>query len=123
MKNFRFWVPSIIGVLVTLFSLYLATLGTDHAGAGLGVMLVFYPLPAFAAMLLAGGPSGDPFLSRIVSVLAVGVAAVQFPFYGFIISYARLKRSFWLKLCASIVWLHISAIIICIFIALTQGWL
>ena len=121
MKDSRFWIPAIVGVLVTLLILYLAPLGTDHAGAGMGVMLIFYPLPLFAMMLLAGGASSDAFLSHIISMLAIGVAAVQFPLYGFIISYARLKRSFWLKLCACVVWLHIGVIIICIIVVMMQG--
>lgn len=125
MKDFRFWIPAIVGVLVTLLSRYLVSLGTGpagHAGAGMGIMLIFYPLPSLVMMLLTGGASGDAFLLHVVSVLVIGVVAVQFPLYGFIISYARLKRSFWLKLCASVVWLHIGAIIICLIVTVTLGW-
>jgi len=35
---------------------------------------------------------------------------LQFPLYGFIISYANLKRRWWLRLAAAIVWLHLIAI-------------
>src|SRR3954463_12663659 len=123
MRNIRFWVPAIIGAVVTIVSLYLATTGADHAGAGLGAMLLFYPVPLFTMMIFAGGHSADAFLSQSIQVLAVGAAIVQFPLYGFIISYAKLKRSFWLKLCVSVISLHIIAIVICQAIAFTHGWL
>ena len=118
MRNIRFWIPAIIGALVPPICLYLTPMGADHAGAGLGALLLFYPVPLFIMMLLAGGPSGDAFLSQIIGALAFGGAILQFPLYGFIISYAKLKQSFWLKLCAGVIWLHIIAIAVFLVIAL-----
>ena len=130
MRNFRFWVPTIIGALATPVCFYLVfdmgsghATASGHAGAGMGALLIFYPLPLFVMMLSAAGPSRDAFLSQVVGALAIGAAILQFPLYGFIISYAKLKRSFWLKLCAGVVWLHIVAIVIGLVIAFTHGWL
>jgi len=93
-------------------------MGADHAGAGLGALLLFYPVPLFIMMLFAGGSSGDAFLSQIIGALAFGGAILQFPLYGFIISYAKLNQSFRLKLCAGVIWLHIFAIAVFQVIAL-----
>jgi hypothetical protein len=126
MRNIRFWFPTIIGVALTPVCLYLiAASASDsgasgHAGAGMGAMLLFYPLPAFSIMLFAGRPSGDAFLPHVISVLGFGGMMLQFPLYGFIISYADLKRSFSLKLCAGVVWIHIIAIVGCVIIFFIQ---
>ena len=120
MRNIRFWVPVSIGALLTPVCLYLiATSAGDsgasgHAGAGMGAMLVFYPLPVFSMMFFSGGPSGDAFLSLVISRLAFAGMVLQFPLYGFIISYANLRRHLWLRVCAGIVWLHMIAIIVCL---------
>lgn len=126
MKNIRFWIPLIIGVVLTPVCLYL--IGTSagysgasgHAGAGMGAMLLFYPLPLFSMMLFAGGTSGDAFLSHVISRLAFAGMVLQFPLYGFVISYANLKRHLWLRLCAGVVWLHLIAIIGCLTVFLIQ---
>ena len=128
MKNIRFWIPVIIGVSLTPVCLYL--IGTsvgysgasDHAGAGMGAMLLFYPLPVFFMMLFAGA-SGDAFLSHVISRLAFAGMLLQFPLYGFIISYAKLKRHWWLRLCAGVVWIHITAIIAGVMVFFIQTWL
>jgi len=117
MRNIRFWIPAIIGALLTPVCLYLIVMSargsgaSGHAGAGMIAMLLFYPLPVFSMMLFAGGPSSDAFLSHVISRLAFGGMVLQFPLYGFIISYANLKRHLWLRLCAGLVCLHIIAII------------
>ena len=117
MRNIRFWIPAIIGALLTPVCLYLIVMSargsgaSGHAGAGMGAMLLFYPVPVFSMMLFAGEPSSDAFLSHIISRLAFAGMVLQFPLYGFIISYANLKRHLWLRLCAGLVWLHIIAII------------
>jgi hypothetical protein len=128
MRTIRFWVPAIVGALLTPICLYLiASSGSSsagaagHAGAGLGAMLLFYPLPVFLMMVFAGNPSGDAFLSHVISVLVFGGMILQFPLYGFIISYANLKRSLWLKVCAGIVWLHIIVIVACVLIFIIQA--
>jgi len=84
-------------------------------------MLLFYPLQVFVMMLFAGNPSGDAFLPHVISVFSFGGMILQFPLYGFIISYANLKRSFWLKLCAGVVWLHIIIIVAGVSIFLIQA--
>jgi hypothetical protein len=123
MRNIRFWIPAIIGALVTAISFYVATTGTDHAGAGLGAFLLFYPAPLFIMMLFGGSPSSDAFVSQFMGALAFAGAIAQFPLYGFIISYTKLKQSFWLRLFTGLIWLHVFAIVTCLAIALMQGWL
>jgi hypothetical protein len=129
MRNTRFWIPAIIGVLLTPVCLYLIATSargsgaSGHAGAGMGAMLLFYPLPVFSMMLFAGGPSSDAFLSHVISRLAFAGMVMQFPLYGFIISYANLKRHLWLRLCAGVVWLHIIAIIGGLMFFFIRAWL
>ena len=77
-------------------------------------MLLFYPLPVFAMRFFAGRPPSDAFLSQVISVLTLLMIILQFPVYGFIISYTNLKRSLWLKLCGVVVWLHMIAIMVCL---------
>ena len=83
-------------------------------------MLLFYPLPVFSMMLFAGGPSSDAFLPHVISRLAFAGMVLQFPLYGFIISYANLKRHLWLRLCAGVVWLHTIVIIVCVAVFFVQ---
>lgn len=128
MRNLRFWIPVLIGVLLTLGSYFIAIFAagsgpSDHAGAGMVVMLVLYPLPAVFTMLFATGPSGDAFLSQVISALAFAGMVLQFPLYGFIVSYANLKRHLWLRVCAGIVWLHLIVIVVCMGVFLIRTYL
>ena len=101
MKALRFWLPTLIGLLIT--PLFLISLSdtispkADHAGAGMGQLLVLYPVPLLAMM----------FAPRLP---ALGALWLQFPVYGFIISYANLRKSIWLKVLAGMVWFHLIAI-------------
>jgi hypothetical protein len=115
MRSIRFWIPVIIGALLTsIFFHFIDSSGgsgaSGHAGAGMVAMLLFYPLPVFCVILLGGGSAGDAFLSLMVNRLAFVGMIFQFPLYGFIISYANLKRRWWLRLAAAVVWLHLVAI-------------
>lgn len=76
----------------------------------MGAILLFYPLPLLSMMLVPAGPSSNALLSLVMSRLVIAGALLQFPLYGFIISYAKLKRHWWLRLCAGVVWLHIIVI-------------
>jgi hypothetical protein len=117
MRKIRFWIPVIIGAILTPFCWYLIaksagdSSASGHAGAGMVAMLLVYPLPVFATMFFGGSPSGDAFLSLVISRLAFAGMMLQFPLYGFIISYANLRRYLWLKLCAGVLLVHIIAII------------
>ena len=115
MKKLRFWIPTIVGgLIIAPACLYLiaASAGeSGHAGAGMGAILLFYPLPA-ALMMLAGGAAPDnAFFSLLLSRLAYSAMVIQFPLYGFTISYANLKRNLWLRVCAAVVWLHLIVIV------------
>jgi hypothetical protein len=46
--------------------------------------------------------------------VALAGAVLQFPLYGFIVSYANLKQHWWLTLCAGVVWVHLIVIIVCL---------
>lgn len=117
MKNIRFWIPVIIGALVTPVCLCLIGAsasdsgGSGHAGAGMGGMLLFYPLPSLVSMLSAGATSDHTFLSLLGSRLAFAGMVLQFPLYGFVISYANLKRHWWISICVGLVWIHFIVII------------
>jgi hypothetical protein len=86
-------------------------------------LLLFYPLPSFSRMLLAGGTSGDALFPLVMVRLAELGMLLQFPLYGFIISYAKLKRHWWIRLCAGLVWIHITAIVAGVMVFFIQTWL
>jgi hypothetical protein len=129
MRNIRFWIPVIIGALLTPISWYLIVASavgsgaSSHAGAGMVAMVVLYPIPVFFLMLFSGGPSSDAFVSLLMSRLAFAGMLLQFPLYGFMISYAKLKRHFLLRLAAVVVWLHIIAIIAGVIVFFIQVYL
>ena len=125
MRNIRFWIPAIVGALITPLCLYAALVSTGAGHGGYGAMLLLYPVPTFILVLFAGVAPDDAFLSQVIGalskVLVFGGAILQFPSYGFILSYAKLKESFWLLLCSGIIWLHIIIIGIWLVIALVTG--
>ena len=107
MRSIRFWLPPIIGFLIIpamwLLLPYTISSGADHAGAGLGQLLVLYPIPML--IVFSSKTANDAWLLT----LALAVALIQFPLYGFIISCARLKKALWLKILAGIAWVHVIA--------------
>ena|SRR5258706_12722742 len=127
MTNIRFWIPVISGALLTPLCLYLigASAGgsgaSGHAGAGMGAMLLFYPLPATLMMLSTGAFPNNAFLAFLISRLGFAAMILQFPLYGFISSYAHLKRHLWLRLCVGAVWFHLIVIIGCVVIFFMQA--
>ena len=67
-------------------------------------MFCFYPIPILLALALSGGS----VLSPVIKFIGIGLAALQFPFFGFFISYARTKKdSFLFTLLKVAVWLHV----------------
>jgi hypothetical protein len=129
MKNIRFWIPAIIGALVTPVCLYFIGASASgsgaagHAGAGMGAMLLFYPLPSLVSMLSGEGTRDNALLSLVLSRLAFAAMILQFPVYGFVISYANHKRRLWLGLCAGVAWLHLFVIIVCLLLFFIWGLL
>jgi hypothetical protein len=86
MNKLRFWIPCLIGVLLTPIFIWAGTLSgkgaASHAGAGFQLFL-FYPIPFLVAIFIN---------LRIITVFCIGLAIFQFPFFGFFISYARTKK-------------------------------
>jgi hypothetical protein len=116
MRNFRFWIPSVVGALLTPI-LFFAALDSTGAGHGsYAAALVLYPLSMLILISLAGvaptDASGGQFLDTIYMLFVAGLAIIQFPFYGFVISYAKLKGSWWLTIVAGIIFLHLIGIAI-----------
>ncbi|MEK6334166.1 MAG: hypothetical protein AABM67_04395 [Acidobacteriota bacterium] len=114
MRNFRFWLPTAIGTLMAPVFLWAAL---DSTGAGHGsydAAIVFYPLSMLILGLFAGVAANDAFATQILQtfsmVIVVGIAVLQFPFYGFVLSYAKLKNSWWLTAVAGIICLHLVGI-------------
>jgi hypothetical protein len=109
MSKIKFWIPTIVGALLTPIFFYAVTLSGkgpgSHAGAGMQAIF-FYPLPillAFAGVALTGA-----FLKQVVVAICIGIAALQFPLFGFLLGYARTKRGstpyFLLKVA---IWFHV----------------
>jgi hypothetical protein len=127
MKNTRFWIPVISGALLTPLCLYLigasasGTAVSGHAGAGMGAMLLFFPLPAVLKMLFSGASPNNAFLALLIPRLGFAAMVLQFPLYGFISSYAHLKRRSWLRLCVGAIWLHLIVIIGCVVVFFMQA--
>ena len=113
MKNLAFWKPVIIGAAITPIFLLVA-IGAAGVGHGSYLpMLIFYPLSLFLLMLgITTDGIQDAFLKMIlgngITALAIGIAIIQFPLYGFIISYSRAKKEpTWFSIWEIIVWIHI----------------
>ena len=125
MRHIRFWIPTIVGALITPPSLYAALVSTGAGHGGYGAMLILYPVPTLTLLLFAGVAPGDAFLSQVVGTVSMslvfGGAILQFPLYGFILSYAKLKESCWLALCVGVIWLHLIGVGVWLVIAVIMG--
>jgi hypothetical protein len=111
MKKLRFWIPTMIGILATPIFLFLV-LNSTRAGHGSYLsFLVFYPM-SFLSLLLQTVKPDDAFMTTIIDnasvALAIGFALIQFPLYGFVISYAGTRRdsNLWAT-CRVVVCVHI----------------
>ena len=114
MRNVRFWVPTGIGILLTPLFMYavMHSKGGGHDGPGL--MLAVYPVPTLILALFDSVAPHDALHAQAVNTLTLillfGGAIVQFPLYGFILSYANIRESCWVAACAGIVWVHLFAV-------------
>jgi len=100
MNKFRFWIPCIIGGLLTPIFIWAGTLSgkgaASHAGGGFQLFL-FYPIPFLLAIFIP-----------VFTVFSIGLAIVQFPFFGFFISYVRTKKSsILMKVINALIYLHL----------------
>jgi len=121
MRNLRFWLPTIIGALLTPVFLFAAAVST---GAGHGVYaaaMVLYPVSMMIMVSFAVFTHSDAFVSQTIQtislVVVIGLAILQFPLYGFVLSYARLKDKWWLTIAAGIIFLHLFGIAVWLIIA------
>jgi hypothetical protein len=114
MSDFAFWKPIIIGIIATPIALFVTI---DSAGIGHGSylpMAIFYPISSFLLLSeIAADGIEDAFLKMIVgngvTVLAIVIAIIQFPLYGFIIGFSRAKKEpTWFTVLEIIVWIHIA---------------
>jgi hypothetical protein len=99
MEKPRFWILTAVGILLTpiffLASTYAGSGPDTHAGAGFQI-LAFFPIPT-----IIGVEIGSWYISIVL-------AAIQFPLFGFILSYIReYTQSFLLSLLSAFIWLHI----------------
>jgi len=121
MRNFRFWLPTIIGALITPLLLLFAGISTGGGHGGYGAAFVLYPLPLLILVLSAVAAPTDALIAKPVETLSLGViiglAIIQFPLYGFVLSYARLKITWWLTLVAGIIYLHLFGLAVRLVIA------
>lgn len=95
MNKIRFWIPSIIGAILTPLFFYASNLSDNsaasHAGGGFQILL-FYPIPFLTGIVLRYNPNSFSSSNQFVYVLCIGLAVIQFPLYGFILSYLKLKK-------------------------------
>ena len=121
MRNLQFWIPTIVGTLITPVFLFAAAESTGAGHGNYAAAMVLYPLSLGVMILFAGLAPADPFTAQIVDaislVLVVGLAVLQFPFYGFVLSYARLKGSSWATFGTLIIYFHLIVIVVCLVIA------
>ena len=65
-------------------------------------------------LVLFAGARPDAFNAQVIDtismVLVFGIAILQFPLYGFILSYARVKNFWWLTVGAAVIYLHLAGI-------------
>ena len=117
MRNLRFWIPPIIGVVLTPLCFFAALVSTGAGHGSYGAMFLLYPVPSAILLLFAGLARDDSPVQKLSMVLVFGIAILQFPFYGFVLSYARLKDYWWLTITAGIIWLHILGIVVWLVLA------
>ncbi|MFS8085614.1 MAG: hypothetical protein ACMG6H_08290 [Acidobacteriota bacterium] len=102
MRNFRFWVPAILGALITQVLLFAAAVSMGAGHGSYGAAIVLYPFSVVILVLFAGVAPGDAFAAQTIHTismgLVVGLAILQFPFYGFVLSCTRFNNSWWLTL-------------------------
>lgn len=121
MRNFRFWLPTIVGTLITPVLLFAAAVSTGAGHGSYAAAIVLYPLSIVTMVLFAGVAPGDAFATQTIQtvsmVLIIGLAILQYPLYGFVLSYARLKNKWWLTVAAGIIYLHLFGIAVWLVIA------
>ena len=121
MRNFRFWLPAIAGTLITPVLLFVAAVSTRAGHGSYAAAFVLYPLSIVILVLFAGVSPSDAFAAQTIqtisTALVVGLAILQFPLYGFVLSYARLKSKWWLTLIAGVICLHLLGIAVWVVIA------
>ena len=116
MRNFRFWLPTILGVLITPPLFYAAAVSTGAGHGSYGTAIVAYPLPVLV-MFAGGGPFASETTETLFMSFIAGLAILQLPFYGFVLGYAHLKGTWWLLLVAGIICIHLIVIAIWLVIA------
>ena len=120
MRNFRFWIPPIIGALVTPITFF-AAVSAHNGHAGPGTALFLYPanvpITVFDALIRATHVFSFQVMDTILKVLLLAVAVLQFPFYGFVLSYAHIRNLWWLTIGAFIIYLHLWVIAVWAIIA------
>ena len=86
MRDFRFWIPTAIGTLMTPVFLGAALVSTGAGHGSYAAAIVLYPLSILILGLFAGFASNDAFATQIIQtismVIVIGIAILQFPFYG-----------------------------------------
>lgn len=126
MRNFRFWLPAIVGALVTPICFLVAAVSTGAGHGSYGAAIVLYPLPIMIMVSFAV-VTNEAFATQTIQTLsmtlAVALAILQFPLYGFVLSYSRLKDKWWLTLIAGIISLHLLGIAVWVVIATIMSFL
>ena len=121
MRKFRFWLPTIVGTLITPVLLFTAAVSTGAGHGSYAAAIVLYPLSIVIMVLFAGIAPGDAFATQTIQTISmaliIGLAILQFPLYGFVLSYARLKNKWWLTVGAGIIYLHLFGIAVWVVIA------
>ena len=117
MRSLRFWIPPIIGVVITPLCFFAALASTGAGHGSYGAMFLLYPVPSAILLLFAGLSRDDSLVQKVSMFLVFGIAILQFPLYGFVLSYARLKDYWWLTMTAGIICLHIFGIAVWLVLA------
>ncbi len=117
MRNFRFWIPVIAGILVTPIFLYLAARSTGGGVGNFAAAKVLYPLSmvifdSYADYVGFDFLSPDRTSDSFCMIIVTGLAIFQYPFYGYVLSYVRLKHRWWARLATGIICLHLVVIIV-----------
>lgn len=100
-----------LGALATPIFIGIAMVATGAGHGSFLSTLVFYPIPLLLLFLQPVDIDGvflKGILDNIIMALAFVIAIIQFPAYGFIISYSGLKKDskFW-TMSKIIIWMHI----------------
>lgn len=103
-NQLKFWRAPIVGAIATPIFMWQALVATGAERGSDAVMLLVYPFSLASLVYQAG--SNVLAVQRFFIMLAITLAIVQLPLYGFVIAYANLRRTWYWMVPKFIILIH-----------------